>query len=64
MPLANFQTWIQGILEWEDPGKSVTFLVVMGYIIYRYDISGAFMYSRGFFTTNPMLRCIQPCLSL
>ncbi|BBN12480.1 hypothetical protein MPTK1_5g20450 [Marchantia polymorpha subsp. ruderalis] len=35
VPLANFQTWIQGILEWEDPGKSVTFLVVMGYIIYR-----------------------------
>ncbi|KAG6544583.1 hypothetical protein Mapa_014005 [Marchantia paleacea] len=35
VPLANFQSWIQGILEWEDPGKSVTFLVVFGYIIYR-----------------------------
>ncbi|KAL3690742.1 hypothetical protein R1sor_004393 [Riccia sorocarpa] len=35
LPVANFTTWIQALSAWEDPLKSLTFLVVVGYIIYR-----------------------------
>ncbi|KAL2624328.1 hypothetical protein R1flu_008573 [Riccia fluitans] len=35
IPFANLTASIQGILSWEDPAKSFTFLLVFGYIIYR-----------------------------